>query len=134
MGEEPMPVFVFACVACGKTVAGNEPSCPRCGASFEGVMFECPFCGELVSPTQSRCESCGTEFGSFSEEVNETSAVDLDGAEGAAEAEPDPQAERQEEPGSEEPAHDETEFECPVCGKSVGENDTKCPHCGAMFQ
>jgi rubrerythrin len=130
MGKEPMPVFVFGCISCGKTVAGTERSCPRCGASFESVKFECPFCGELVSPTQRKCESCGTEFGSFSEEVNETSAVNLDGADGASNAPPgttSPSAPKAESPG-------EVEFECPACGKPVLESDTKCPHCGALFQ
>lgn len=122
-----MPVFVFGCIACGKTVSGNERSCPRCGASFEDVMFECPFCGELVSPTQRRCGSCGTEFGSFSEEVSETSAVDLDGSESEVAAVRKP-------PVVQEQSREAVEFECPVCGKPVGENDTKCPSCGALFQ
>ena len=65
MGEETLPVFVFGCMVCGKTVAGTEVSCPRCGASFEDVKFECPFCGELASPTQRRCSVCGTEFGAL---------------------------------------------------------------------
>ena len=131
MGKEPMPVFVFACIACGKTVSGSERSCPRCGASFEGVMFECPFCGELVSPSQRKCGSCGTEFGSFSEEVSETSAVDLDGSEGPVSevAQPTP-----ETPPSAEKPSEVVEFECPACGKPVGENDTTCPSCGARFQ
>jgi predicted RNA-binding Zn-ribbon protein involved in translation (DUF1610 family) len=130
-----MPVFVFGCVSCGKTVAGTERSCPRCGASFEAVMFECPFCGELVSPIQRRCESCGTEFGAFSEEVCETSAVDLDGAESTVEEGSASASGEASVPDVEERAQqEEVEFECPACGKRVGENDTKCPHCGALFQ
>jgi DNA-directed RNA polymerase subunit RPC12/RpoP len=131
MGKEPMPVFVFGCVTCGKTVSGNERTCPRCGTSFEGVMFECPFCGELVSPIQRRCESCGTEFAAFSEDVSETSAVDLDGS-GSPVSDSAPSA---SEPAEAEEAPAETvEFECPICSKPVAENDTKCPHCGALFQ
>ena len=131
MGKEPMPVFVFGCIACGKTVAGTERSCPRCGASFEEVKFECPFCGELISPTQRKCESCGTEFGSFSEDVSEVAAVDLDGEDSAVAPAPAPQgghASNDEEPAG------STEFECPACGKPVQESDTKCPHCGVLFQ
>lgn len=131
MGKEPMPVFVFGCVSCGKTVAGSERSCPRCGASFEGVMFECPFCGELVSPIQRRCDSCGTEFGAFSEGVSEASAVDLDGAEGLASDVPESTVDTSV---SEVASTETVEFECPACGKPVAENDAKCPHCGALFQ
>ncbi len=129
MGNDPMPVFVFGCISCGKTVSGNEPRCPRCGASFEGVMFECPFCGELVSPAQRKCPKCGTEFSSFSEDVSETSSVDLDGeASGAGKNPPLASGSKAEA------AEGETEFECPACGKSVSESDTRCPHCGAVFQ
>jgi len=123
MGDDPMPVFVFGCVACGKTVEGNETSCPRCGASFEDVRFECPFCGELVSPTERRCPACGTEFGAFSQGVSGTASVDLDGAEVSAPAE-EPKA---------EPKDDIVSYECPSCGKPVSENDAKCPHCGVLF-
>jgi len=131
MGKEPMSVFVFGCIACGKTVAGNERSCPRCGASFEGIMFECPFCGELVSPVQRRCDNCGTEFRAFAEEVSETSAVNLDGSESSVSDVAQP---AREPPVAAEESVEMVEFECPVCGKPVGENDVKCPHCGALFQ
>jgi len=123
MGNQPMPVFVFGCIACGKTVGGNEKKCPRCGALFEGVKFECPFCGELVSPMQRKCDSCGTEFGDFSEEVSETALVELDGSEIVLDDEV-------REPMEEKEV---VEFECPACGKSVSESDAKCPHCGARF-
>lgn len=123
MGDEPLPVFVFGCVACGKTVAGTEKVCPRCGASFGDIKFECPFCGELVSPTERKCTSCGTEFGAFAEEVSETSSVDLDRSEAQpAPASPSPQA-----------PEEAVSYECPNCGKPVSETDAKCPHCGAMF-
>ena len=123
MGDEPLPVFIFGCISCGKTVAGNEKSCPRCGASFEDVKFECPFCGELISLTDRRCPSCNTEFEAFAEEVSEAASVDLDGAEPVPAPET-PKPESQEEAVS---------YECPNCGKPVSESDTKCPHCGVMF-
>jgi rubrerythrin len=122
-----MPVFVFGCMSCGKTVDGREKSCPRCGASFEGVRFECPFCGELVSPSQRKCDTCGTEFGAFSEEVSKTALVELDGSELVMEDEPGPST------TSGTGSHDAVEFECPACGKPVSESDAKCPHCGARF-
>ena len=125
MGDEPLHVFVFGCVSCGKTVAGTEKTCPRCGASFEDVKFECPFCGELVSPGQTKCEACGTEFASFSSDVSVTSLVELDGSDFVAIDEP--------ESSSEPPATETVEFECPNCGKPVGEADVECPHCGARF-
>lgn len=125
MGGDPLPVFVFGCLACGKTVAGNEKSCPRCGASFEEVKFECPFCGELISPTDKKCPSCGTEFGAFAEEVSETCSLDLDGA-GFEEM---TEAPAMRSPG----APERVEYECPSCGKPVGEDDEECPHCGARF-
>jgi len=128
MGKEPMPVFVFGCMSCGKTVDGHEKSCPRCGESFEGVRFECPFCGELVSPSQRKCESCGTEFGAFSEEVSKTSLVELDGSELVMEDE----TEKPQGPG-ERGSGGTIEFECPSCGKTVSESDIECPHCGARF-
>jgi rubrerythrin len=129
MGKDPMPVFVFGCISCGKTVAGNEPRCPRCGASFEGVMFECPFCGELVSPAQQKCPKCETEFSAFSEDVSETSSVNLDGEDTGTDEGPQQPSESEAEVGK-----GATEFECPACGKSVSESDTRCPHCGANFQ
>ena len=122
-----MPVFVFGCMSCGKTVAGTEKTCPRCGASFEDAKFECPFCGELISPGEKSCRTCGTEFSSFSGEVSETSVIELDGREGSAE-EPLP---AEPEVDGEEP--EVVSFECPACGKQVAESDSKCPHCGAMF-
>lgn len=128
MADKSLPVFVFGCASCGKTVSGKERSCPRCGASFEDVMFECPFCGELVSPSDHACASCGTEFDQFAEEVSETSSVDLDGA--------DPQAPESKHGGADQRSADpsaEAEYECPACGKSVSESDTRCPHCGANF-
>jgi len=123
MGNDSMPVFVFGCMACGKTVAGNESSCPRCGASFEDIRFECPFCGELISPSQRKCPSCGTEFAAFSENVSETAAVDLDGADIA-----DVGGGATSTGGSQEAS-----YECPNCGKPVTETDVECPHCGARF-
>ncbi|MGQ9588195.1 MAG: zinc ribbon domain-containing protein [Thermoplasmata archaeon] len=120
MAEESLPVFVFGCLSCGKTVAGTEKRCPRCGASFEDVKFECPFCGELTSPNQRKCGSCGTEFRAFAEGVCETSLIELDGSEeGPSE--------------SAESVSESVEYECPVCGKSISESDSKCPHCGAWF-
>ncbi len=118
MAEEGMPVFVFGCMSCGKTVSGKERSCPRCGASFEGVVFECPFCGDAVSPDETRCKTCGTEFSAFSEGVSETSAVALD--------------------GGDRPSHvgepkESVEYQCPECGNPVGENDDECPSCHAKF-
>jgi len=125
MGQEPLPVFVFGCVSCGKTVAGTEKVCPRCGASFEDVKFECPFCGELISPGQSKCEACGTEFSSFADEVSDTSLVELDGSEWTEKDElPAPPA---------APEKESVEYECPNCGKPVGEADLECPHCHARF-
>lgn len=125
MAKDALPVFVFGCLACGKTVAGTEAKCPRCGASFEDVRFECPFCGELTCPSKSRCDSCGTEFSAFAEEVSETSQIDLDGAEAFER----PSAGTDASSAPEEPV----EYECPNCGKPVGADDTKCPHCGASF-
>jgi predicted RNA-binding Zn-ribbon protein involved in translation (DUF1610 family) len=122
-----MPVFIFGCLSCGKTVAGTEKSCPRCGASFEDAKFECPFCGELIAPGDRTCRTCGTEFSSFSDEVSETSLIELDGEEKA----PETEASQGPEPKQEEA--DEVVFECPVCGKQVSEGDAKCPHCGALF-
>ena len=127
MAKEPLPVFVFGCVSCGKTVAGTERSCPRCGASFEDVKFECPFCGELIAPTQRRCPSCGTEFSQFAEDVSEMSAIDLDGEEAVS-----AQGSSSAVPEDARPA-EVLEFECPTCGKRVSENDTQCPNCGARF-
>ena len=127
MGKEPLPVFVFGCLSCGKTVAGNEKVCPRCGASFEDVRFECPFCGALISPQQHKCTECGTEFGQFAEEVSETSAIDLDGAESVAEGPPGNPTESGKGPS------EEVNYECPNCGKPVAETDLECPHCGARF-
>ncbi len=124
MGKEPLPVFVFGCLSCGKTVAGKEKACPRCGASFDDVKFECPFCGELVSPSQTRCRSCGTEFSAFAAGVCESSAVNLDGSESDAHPKPTGRA------GG---GLEQLSYECPNCGKPVSESDTKCPHCGAAF-
>jgi len=124
MGDEPMHVFVFGCMSCGKTVDGREKSCPRCGVSFEGVKFECPFCGELVSIAQRRCEACGTEFGAFAEEVSKTALVELDGSELVLEDDSEV---------SEKKPDEVVEYECPECGKKVSENDAECPHCGARF-
>jgi DNA-directed RNA polymerase subunit RPC12/RpoP len=121
MAEQSLPVFILACVACGKTVSGKEEKCPRCGTSFDDMEFECPFCSEKVTASQSKCGSCGTEFEIFAEEVAEASSVVLD----SEEVEPPTQA---EQPGS-----DQLMYECPSCGKQVGDTDTKCPHCGAMF-
>jgi len=123
MGDEPMPVFVFGCLACGKTVAGSETSCPRCGASFEDVRFECPFCGELVSPNNRKCPSCGTEFSAFSESVSDTTAVDLDGMDVTICGDGD----------SSKTEAEEASYECPNCGKPVSEKDSECPHCGVRF-
>ena len=117
MAEESLPVFVLACVSCGKTVSGNEDKCPRCGASFEGIDFECPFCGEHVRPESKRCGSCGTEFEIFAEVVVENSSVSLDSEE----------AEAKDDSG------EAVLYECPACGKPVSEADTECPHCGARF-
>jgi rubrerythrin len=123
MAEQSLPVFILACVACGKTVSGREDKCPRCGASFDGMEFECPFCGEKVTTSHSKCPFCETEFEIFAEEVAETSSVELDssGSETPAAQKPD----------AAEP--EKLEYECPACGKPVGESDDKCPHCGAMF-
>jgi len=127
MGKEPLPVFVFGCLSCGKTVAGNETVCPRCGTSFEDVRFECPFCGALISPQQHRCNECGTEFSQFAEEVSGTSAIELDGAQSFDE---DTTGDKLE---SGKGAYEEVTYECPNCGKSVAEKDSECPHCGARF-
>ena len=116
-----MPVFVFGCMSCGKTVSGREKSCPRCGASFEGVVFECPFCGDPVSPADTKCSGCGTEFNAFAEDVSDTAQVELDGVASQSTA-------SRTDAGSES-----VEYECPSCGRPVGENDEVCPHCGARF-
>lgn len=117
MADQSSPVFVLACVSCGKTVSGSEAECPRCGVSFKDLSFECPFCGEIVSMGQSRCPECGTEFSIFAEAVDEASSVDLDGP---VEGEPSVSSE-------------ETDYECPACGKPVAAEDAECPHCGARF-
>lgn len=116
MDDGSPPVFILACVACGKTVSGDEDKCPRCGASFDDREFECPFCGEHTTSANLRCESCNTEFEVFAEEVAETSSVKLDSLDSVASSD-----------------DDESTFECPSCGKGISESDEKCPHCGAMF-
>jgi rubrerythrin len=116
MSEESSPVFVLACLACGKTVSGSEDRCPRCGASFEDMCFECPFCGEIVSAVQTKCDECGTEFSVFAEAVEEAASAELDGPEAPAAT-----------------AEAAAVYECPACGKPVGEKDEACPHCGARF-
>jgi len=123
MGND-LPVFVFGCLSCGKTVAGTEKSCPRCGASFEEVKFECPFCGNLISPRDMMCKECGTEFSKFAEEVADTSTIDLDSPESGL----PPQGN-----GSEPARTEQMSYECPNCGKPVSENDVECPHCGVRF-
>jgi RNA polymerase subunit RPABC4/transcription elongation factor Spt4 len=117
MAEDEPPVFVLACVSCGKTVSGSEAKCPRCGASFDDLSFECPFCGAIVSAGQSKCGECGTEFSIFAEAVDDAASVDLDGP--ASESIPKPE--------------EAAEYECPACGKAVGEGDEECPHCRARF-
>lgn len=124
MAEEAPAVFVLGCVSCGKTVSGSEEKCPRCGASFADASFECPFCGQVVSAADSKCSECGTEFSIFADTVDDSATVELDGPEAPA-AEAVPEA----APTGESPA----EYECPACGKPVGENDSECPHCGARF-
>jgi DNA-directed RNA polymerase subunit RPC12/RpoP len=123
MDERSLPVFVLACVACGKTVSGKEDKCPRCGASFDSMEFECPLCGEKVLVSQTKCHFCETEFEIFAGEVAEASSVELDSSESG----PSPQM------GSDDKKAESVEYECPSCGKPVGESDSKCPHCGAMF-
>jgi DNA-directed RNA polymerase subunit RPC12/RpoP len=120
MAQESLPVFIIACVACGKTVSGDEEKCPRCGASFAGVQFECPFCGEHVSLKERKCASCETEFEVFAEEVAEASAISLDSGNESRVVAPSAPSE-------------ELVYECPACGKPVAETDDKCPHCGATF-
>ncbi len=123
MGHD-LPVFVFGCVSCGKTVAGTEKACPRCGASFENLKFECPFCGTLVSPMDMKCAECGTGFGEFAEAVADMSAIDLDSAEDTSPDLGDAEKATQ--------SHD-VAYECPNCGKPVSETDTECPNCGVKF-
>lgn len=132
MADQSPPVFVLACVSCGKTVSGSEAKCPRCGASFEDMCFECPFCGKIVSAGQSRCGECGTEFSIFAEAVDEASSLELDGPSNSAAPEaagPVAPAEPAQAAGVGEAA----DYECPACGKPVGEKDEQCPHCGARF-
>lgn len=129
MAEEAPAIFVLACVSCGKTVSGSEDKCPRCGVSFKDACFECPFCGSIVSAEETRCSECGTEFSIFAETVDDSATVELDGPEvQAPAADPAPEAAPQEAV-AEGPA----EYECPSCGKPVGESDSVCPHCGARF-
>src|SRR4030065_873758 len=107
MGDESLPIVASGWVSCGKTVAGTDKVCPRCGASFEDVKYECPFCGELIAPGQTRCEACATEFASFSSDVSDTSLVDLDGSESLVKEETAaPQSSPEKETG---------EYECPNC-------------------
>jgi len=117
MADQSPPVFVLACIACGRTVSGSEAKCPHCGASFEGLRFECPFCGQMVSPGEPRCSECGTEFSIFAEAVEEASSVELNGP----------------ETGASDAGAEAAEYECPSCGKPVGAEDKECPHCGACF-
>ena len=121
MAEQAPAVFVLGCVSCGKTVSGCEEKCPRCGASFDHASFECPFCGHVVSAGQSKCPECGTEFSIFAETVDDSACVQLDGPSAPAPT-PAPAPEAAPE-----------EYECPACGKPVGEDDVECPHCGARF-
>ena len=79
------------------------------------MCFECPFCGQIISPGETKCHECGTEFSVFAEEVCESAAIELDGPESSVDS------------GS------SSEYECPACGKAVGENDSQCPHCSARF-
>mgnify|MGYP001027541036 FL=1 len=133
MADQSPPVFVLACVSCGKTVSGSEAKCPRCGASFEDVCFECPFCGDIVSAGQSRCDKCGTEFSIFAEAVDEASSLELDGPSDSAALAEAPEAAAPAEPVQPAEAAETSDYECPACGKPVGEKDEQCPHCGARF-
>jgi predicted amidophosphoribosyltransferase len=141
MADDVPSVFVLACVACGKTVSGSEATCPRCGASFEDLCFECPFCGSIVSAGATKCSECNTEFSIFAEAVDDAASVELDGPfeEAVQPSEPaaaEPQAALPEpvaEPELPAPVAETNEYECPACGKPVGEKDDACPHCGARF-
>jgi len=143
MAEESLPVFILGCVRCGKTVAGNEGSCPRCGAPFDDLRFECPFCGKMVSPSDTGCTSCGTEFSVFAAEVSDVSNLDLDGPDEAVESEDPhppkvcPKCGKQVPEGSEGcpdcSEAEESGYECPSCGSPVTGSDEVCPKCGARF-
>jgi len=144
MAEESLPVFFLGCVQCGKTVAGTEGSCPRCGTSFDDLRFECPFCGKLVSPSDTKCPSCNTEFSVFAAEVSDASNVDLDGPEDGSDAEVVERLRTCSKCGKPVPADSQgcpecskddagTEYECPSCGGAVSDKDVVCPKCGARF-
>lgn len=138
-----MPVFILGCVQCGKTVAGTEGACPRCGASFDDLRFECPFCGKMVSPSDTSCPNCRTEFSVFAAEVSDVSNLDLDGPEEAAESEATPVHRVCPKCGKQVPEGgegcpdcdkgEESEYECPSCGGPVTDKDEVCPKCGARF-
>ena len=65
------------------------------------------------------------------EEEEEKAEEKEEEAEEEAEEEEDEAEEKEEEAAGKDEA---VEYECPSCGAPVGENDNKCPKCGAEFE
>ncbi len=110
----------------------NDKACPECGQDTNTTEEVCPMCGyDLEEVHEEEVEELLTEIDDETYEVkNDNSEAILEKIKHFA---PKDEVSRKVKEKKEN-ERKELVFECPLCGKEVHYNDTKCPGCGAVFE
>ncbi len=127
MGEED----IKDCPICGTDMDGDSDRCPTCGVTQKIIDLEKDMGYELNGDVDDIFDHLEHDLEDI-EEHEVTSIIKQMSSIGYGEGEGSISRDVHE---SEEDDHrGELVFECPLCGTEVGENDSECPGCGAIFE
>lgn len=124
MGDEG----VKECPICGTEMDEDDDRCPICGVTQKIIDLEKDMGDELNGNVDDIFEHLEHDLEDI-EEHEITSIIKQMSAIGYGE-----ESVTRDVHESEEGHPGEMVFECPLCGTEVGENDSECPGCGAIFE
>lgn len=104
------------CPDCGLLVSSHDEVCPNCGFDIKGWLDEKTLDEILSKMDDETFEIRGEDQDSIAEKIKRFAPKDV------------MTSEREVDAGG------KMVYECPICGTEVGEDEDKCPVCGALFQ
>lgn len=119
---------VVKCPVCETDIDEDSEKCPNCGITKTVIHLERNMDEDLNGDIDDIFDHIEDDL-IEAEEHEVTSLIKTMSSIGFGDESKVSMESHESEEGSEELV-----FECPICGEEVGENDTECPGCGAIFE
>ncbi len=115
-----------SCPVCNSVLLEEVEECPNCGAVLKLFDIDVDIDEDLSKAAFEKVKSLILEEGEDEELIEEIGEMEFSDI--ANEGDETIPAEETEE------FEEIVTFACPICDSEVGENDTQCPNCGAIFE